>query len=108
MRDVTLKTGLYARVSEELELTRIEEERGISRVRILDSAYVPVVKSGPHRVLTTLLAGTAAAPLSVGMLLLWNFITVSLGYDPLAKRQPLRILARWPGLRRLFAGKRSA
>lgn len=108
VRDVTLKTGLYARVSEELELTRIEEERGISRVRILDSAYVPAVKSGPHRVLTTLLAGTAAAPLSVGLLLLWNFITVSLGYDPLARRQPLRILTRWPGLRRLFAGKRSA
>jgi len=56
-RDVTIKATTYQLLSEQLELARLEAQKSIPIVRILDEPSLPTFKSGPRRIVTVLFAG---------------------------------------------------
>lgn len=63
-RRVTILDTVYAMLSKQYELARVEEEKEIPVIRVLDYPDIPEKKSAPHRtiivLLSTLLGATAA------------------------------------------------
>lgn len=59
-RDVELKTRTYILLQEQYELARLDEQKDIPVVRILDKPSLPTLKSGPHRGRNVVLSGMAA------------------------------------------------
>lgn len=85
-RQVMMKSQLYVQLSQEYEMARIEETRDVADIQILDTAAVPTLPSGPHRVRATLTAGLSAGPVVVALLLLWHYLATVWGM-----RLPARI-----------------
>lgn len=56
-RDLTVEEGVYAALTKQYEMARVDEARDLPTVRVLDEADVPEKKSSPKRSLV-LLAGT--------------------------------------------------
>jgi uncharacterized protein involved in exopolysaccharide biosynthesis len=59
-REVELQAKTYLLLFQQLELARLEVQKDIPIVRVLDEPSLPTKKSGPRRTLTTLLAGCLA------------------------------------------------
>ncbi len=65
-RRTKIEETVYELLTQQYELAKVQEAKEIPSVKVLDSAVVPTVKSGPHRVLLTLggtfvtLCGTVA------------------------------------------------
>ena len=59
-RDVELHAQTYLLLSQQLELARLEVQKDIPIVRVLDEPTLPTQKSGPRRTFTTLLIGCLA------------------------------------------------
>ena len=65
-RRTRIEETVYELLTQQYELAKVQEAKEIPSVKVLDSAVVPTVKSGPHRVLLTLggtfvtLCGTVA------------------------------------------------
>ena len=64
-RDAEAKTQTYAYLLQEYEIAKLDAQKDIPVVRILDRASLPTVKSGPHRTLTVLAASAVAFVLAV-------------------------------------------
>lgn len=56
-REVEIKSKTYILVLEQYELARLDAQKDVPIVRILDNPSVPTLKSGPQRMITTFLAG---------------------------------------------------
>ncbi|MDH3892450.1 MAG: Wzz/FepE/Etk N-terminal domain-containing protein [candidate division Zixibacteria bacterium] len=56
-REVEVRAKTYLLLTQQLELARLEVQKDIPIVRILDEPSRPTVKSGPRRTFTTLLVG---------------------------------------------------
>jgi len=69
-RDVTIKTTTYQLLSEQLELARLEAQKSIPIVRILDDPSLPTFKSGPRRTITVIFAGLS----TLLLLATWLFL----------------------------------
>ena len=59
-RDVEIKSQTYAFLTEQFEIAKLDAQKDVPIVRILDMASRPTIKSGPHRVRTIILLGFAA------------------------------------------------
>lgn len=64
-RDTEAKTQTYAYLLQEYEIARLDAQKDMPVVRILDQASLPTVKSGPHRTITVLGASAVAFMLAV-------------------------------------------
>jgi uncharacterized protein involved in exopolysaccharide biosynthesis len=53
-RRTKIEETVYELLTQQYELAKVQEAKEIPSVKVLDSAVVPTVKSGPHRVLLTL------------------------------------------------------
>ena len=56
-RDIDVRAKTYLLLTQQLELSRLEVQKDIPIVRVLDEPSLPTVKSGPRRTFTTLLVG---------------------------------------------------
>lgn len=68
--DVRAKT--YLLLTQQLELARLEVQKDIPIVRVLDEPSLPTLKSGPRRTFTTLLVGCLAFLLVISVLFVQN------------------------------------
>lgn len=59
-REVEVKTSTYVYLQQQLEMARIDEQKDVPIVRVLDTPSFPTLKSRPRRVLSVLLGGLAA------------------------------------------------
>ena len=59
-REVEVKTSTYIYLQQQLEMARIDEQKDVPIVRVLDTPSLPTLKSRPRRLLSVLLAGLAA------------------------------------------------
>lgn len=59
-RDIEIKSKAYLFLREQYEIAKLEEQKDIPIVRILDSPSLPTLKSGPYRFRVILLSGLAA------------------------------------------------
>jgi uncharacterized protein involved in exopolysaccharide biosynthesis len=66
-RDVDVKNQTYLFLSRELEIAKLDAQKDIPIIRILDAPSLPTVKSGPRRSLIVIVAGL----LSLIMAVLW-------------------------------------
>lgn len=55
-REVTIKSTMFVELKKQEEIARIEEIKNVTIVNVLDPARPPVKKSGPRRVINTILA----------------------------------------------------
>jgi uncharacterized protein involved in exopolysaccharide biosynthesis len=78
-RQVMMKSQLFVQLNQEYEMARIEETRDVADIQILDTATVPTLASGPHRVRATLGAGASSLPFAVAILLFWNYLALVWG-----------------------------
>jgi uncharacterized protein involved in exopolysaccharide biosynthesis len=58
-RDITARMETVLFIRQQYELTRLEVQKDLPIVSVLDPPSLPSVKSGPHRLLTTLMVGPA-------------------------------------------------
>ncbi|PKK83751.1 MAG: hypothetical protein CVT49_06955 [candidate division Zixibacteria bacterium HGW-Zixibacteria-1] len=56
-REVEIKSKTYMLVLEQYELARLDVQKDVPIVRILDNPSLPTLKSGPRRMITTFLTG---------------------------------------------------
>ncbi len=83
-REAELQAKTYLLLSQQLELARLEVQKDIPIVRVLDEPSLPTKKSGPRRTFTTLLAGCLAFLIVISWLFvrnLWRQGTASLDDD---------------------------
>ncbi|MBD3217919.1 MAG: hypothetical protein GF310_06530 [candidate division Zixibacteria bacterium] len=59
-RDIEIKTKTYLTLRQEYELAKLNAQKDIPVVRVLDQPSLPTVKSGPRRLSAIILAGFAA------------------------------------------------
>ncbi|MEW5796971.1 MAG: Wzz/FepE/Etk N-terminal domain-containing protein [Candidatus Zixiibacteriota bacterium] len=64
-RDAEAKATTYAYLLQEYEIAKLDAQKDVPVVRILDTASLPTLKSGPHRTLTVLAVSTIAFVLVV-------------------------------------------
>jgi uncharacterized protein involved in exopolysaccharide biosynthesis len=69
-REVEIEQQIYLALRKEYELARIDEERSLAVVNVLDRAVPPVAPAGPSVVKFTLAAGLLGAAIVVGFLAL--------------------------------------
>jgi len=70
-RDVEIKSQTLAYLLQESEAARLDAQKDVPVVRILDQASLPTVKSGPHRTVTVL--GSAAMAFVLVLLAILGF-----------------------------------
>jgi uncharacterized protein involved in exopolysaccharide biosynthesis len=58
-RDIEIKSAIYLNLSQEYEIAKLNAQKDIPIVRILDHPSLPNVKSGPKRISTILISGIA-------------------------------------------------
>jgi capsule polysaccharide export protein KpsE/RkpR len=79
-RQVTVQEAVYATLTKQYELAKVEEAKEIPPVKVLDEANVPERKSSPHRSLIVLLGAVIAALAGTTWIIsgkLWNLIRSS-------------------------------
>ena len=59
-RDIEIKSKTYVFLREQYEIARLDAQKDVPVVRVLDTPSLPTLKSGPHRVRTIILSGFAA------------------------------------------------
>ena len=64
-RDAEAKATTYAYLLQEYEIAKLDAQKDVPVVRILDRASLPTLKSGPHRTITVLAASAVAFVLAV-------------------------------------------
>ena len=71
-REVEIRSQTYRLLCEQLELARLDAQKAVPIVRILDEPTLPSEKSGPHRVLNTALAaGLSLMIVSLALVLVY-------------------------------------
>ena len=73
-RRTEVKSEVYAYLSQEFETARLEIQKDLPIVRVLDGPSLPILKSGPRRILSVLMAGLATL---LGMI---SLVTVKRSY----------------------------
>ena len=73
-REVEVKTSTYIYLQQQLEMARIDEQKDVPIVRILDTPSLPTLKSRPQRVLSVLLAGLTAFLLTTLFVLVREYL----------------------------------
>lgn len=76
-RDVQVATGVYLYLTKELEAAKLDAQKDVPIVRILDRPSLPTIKSGPKRLLTT----------AVGTLMAFLIILFLITISHIIKRQ---------------------
>ena len=71
-REAELQVKTYLLLSQQLELARLEVQKDIPIVRVLDEPSLPTRKSGPRRTFTTMLAGCLAFLVTISWLFVRN------------------------------------
>ncbi len=95
-RDVKYHEALYELLLKQYESAKLDESRSAPLMQVVDYATVPDTKSGPHRMLLTLLVFVAG--LFVGTVtVLLRFGISEMSQDPLSKSKlaNLRAAAQW-------------
>ncbi|MFH1373067.1 MAG: Wzz/FepE/Etk N-terminal domain-containing protein [bacterium] len=64
-RDIALKSKTYLFLRQEYEVAKLDAQKDVPIVRVLDSPSLPVQKSGPRRLMTVVISGMVALFLSV-------------------------------------------
>jgi uncharacterized protein involved in exopolysaccharide biosynthesis len=59
-RDIEIKSKAYVILTEQHELAKLDAQKDVPIVRILDHPSLPTLKTAPHRMLTVLLSGVIA------------------------------------------------
>ena len=65
MRDIEIQNAIYKFVRQEYEKARLEEDKEVAQVIVLDKAVPPDSRSRPRRTLMVLLAGGLSLVLSI-------------------------------------------
>jgi capsule polysaccharide export protein KpsE/RkpR len=60
-RQAKIEEAMYQFLTQQYEVARVQEAKEIPTIRVLDPANVPLRKSGPHRLLMTLVGFTVGA-----------------------------------------------
>ena len=91
-REVRLATETNLLLTQQMELARLEAQKDIPIVRLLDTPSLPTTKSGPSRTVNTIFAGlTAFILMSVWILLVnfWNQLGFNQSESKKTEKQPL-------------------
>ena len=73
-REVTVLTGVYTTLKQQLETTKIEEVKESNYVIIIDPPEAPLVRSKPNKKMMVILAGILGIGLSLVIILIKEFI----------------------------------
>ncbi len=73
-RDVEIKTKTYGYLLQEYEIARLDAQKDIPIVRVLDSASLPTQKSGPFRSITVIASGFISFMIVAFMIFLLELI----------------------------------
>ncbi len=73
-REVEVKSAAYLYLQQQYEVAKLDAQRDVPIVRILDQASLPTLKSQPRRTLSVLLTGFAAFFLTTLLLLIREYI----------------------------------
>jgi uncharacterized protein involved in exopolysaccharide biosynthesis len=73
-REVEVKSGAYLYLQQQYEAAKLDAQKDVPIVRVLDQASLPTLKSRPRRTLSVLLAGIAAFFLSTLFFLIREYI----------------------------------
>ncbi len=76
-REILTKTETYLFLKNQYELAKLEAQKDIPIVRILDNPSLPLIKSGPQRLLITLFSGFTGMLIMAIFLLIINFFRSS-------------------------------
>jgi tyrosine-protein kinase Etk/Wzc len=71
-RDIEIKTKTYILLQEQYEMARLDQQKDVPIVRVLDYPSLPTLKSGPHRLGIVLLSGMTAFWIGLLFLILIN------------------------------------
>jgi len=71
-RDIEINSTTYSLLREQYELARLNAQKDVPIVQILDTPSLPTLKSSPRRVITIILAGMVAFILSFGFFIVVN------------------------------------
>jgi uncharacterized protein involved in exopolysaccharide biosynthesis len=74
-RDVSVQKDAYLTISKELETAKIEEQKSIPSIEVLDAAVPPLVKKSPRTTLTTALAFMSSFVIAVVVAFLRRYKT---------------------------------
>src|SRR5438445_2727691 len=86
-RQVSIAQDVYMTLRRELETARVDEVNDTPTLSIIDAAVPPTKRSGPHRILNTLLATLfAAAVVWWGLFLIESALASSRAVPPLVER----------------------
>ena len=72
MRDIKVKSKTYLTLQQEYELAKLNAQKDIPIVRVLDRPSFPTVKSGPKRLSTIIFAGFAIFVTSLIVIVVLN------------------------------------
>jgi len=73
-REVEVKSTTYAMLAREREMAKLEAQKDIPIVRLLDPPSLPTIKSGPFRRNLIIISGVVAFMLTVFAVIVWHFI----------------------------------
>ncbi|UCD94197.1 MAG: hypothetical protein JSU69_10600 [Candidatus Zixiibacteriota bacterium] len=71
-RDVEIKSQTFTFLTEQYEIAKLDAQKDVPIVRILDTPSLPTIKSGPHRLRTIILLGFAAFIVSLIAVILFD------------------------------------
>ena len=71
-RDIEINSTTYSLLREQYELARLNAQKDVPIVQVLDTPSLPTLKSSPRRVITIILAGMVAFILSFGFFIVIN------------------------------------
>lgn len=72
-RDVTVESATFTFLRKELEMARLDVQKDVPVVRVLDSPTLPVNKSSPRRTLILFLSGIILMCLVVSSVVAWEY-----------------------------------
>jgi tyrosine-protein kinase Etk/Wzc len=74
LRDVKIQEAIFEQISKQYELAKINETKDSSSVQIIDEAVPPSKKSGPKRSLIVIVSTFTAFIISLGIILIQEFL----------------------------------
>tara|TARA_X000001036_G_C20503683_1_gene734976 strand:- start:464 stop:979 length:516 start_codon:yes stop_codon:yes gene_type:complete len=76
-REVTVLTGVFTTLKQQLETTKIEEVKESDYVIVMDPPEVPLQRTKPNRKLAVLIAGIFGLGLGMFLAVFWEYVTNS-------------------------------
>jgi len=73
-RNIEIKSKAYIFLKEQYEVARLDVQKDIPVVAILDFPSLPVTKSGPFRIKTILISGVISLLIAILLVALWDFV----------------------------------